>query len=107
MNTGLSTERIIIDDTLRKNIPAIEGSRKQNDVLATEIFDPNTSNMEENSLESSDDMFRDEILGANVNYIKWGDEIFKESGIDINAYPSCEPPRPPEMLRDLQQMNIQ
>lgn len=49
-----------------------------------------------------DDHNRDgDQSSSNMVYRPWGDELLVAMGRDPCAYPACEPPRPPEMIRDL------
>lgn len=33
----------------------------------------------------------------SVTYLKWGNELFEEQGLDLNVYPNAVPPKPPDM----------
>eukprot|EP01083_Nonionella_stella_P229006 811068_1 len=92
------SERVVLDNhnILRSSGAQPQGMKRNSKKLTDDAFD--NFGLHTNA---GDDGDGDEESANEVEYRKWGDEIFEELGIPINQYPSCEPKKPLEMLQEL------
>jgi len=100
------TERIVIDGTTRKQHDDLsKRNSKKMQPISDDAFDD--FGLHTNDGNEATSFFDEELSPLPVQYRKWGDELFKENGMDIDAFPSCEPERPPEMIRELKELGIE
>jgi len=100
------SERIVIDYSQRKkNLSTGNVSRKGKESTESspfDAFDFESAVTEETSL--VDDNFM--LESSPAQYRRWGDEVLRDRGIGDGTYPSCEPERPPEMIRDMEKLGF-
>jgi len=97
-------ERVVINDTQHKPPADTVSNRHQKICLTGASFDNFSLDMGDSAEIDSDEILFTNMVRSKC-YRKWGDELLAENGLDVFAYPSCEPPRPDEMIRDLKKVN--
>lgn len=95
------TQRLTIDDNKSKTFIDVPASmRRRNEKQSDDAFDNFGLDVGGRFNSTSEDVNIQESNSVK-RYRKWGDELLLANGVDINAYPSCEPEKPDEMIRDL------
>ena len=102
------TERIIIGAKKQKrNLPTSSFSSRNdsNAIDANRDFKKFGIQLEDGDdeacFEEDGDNHDERQFKPVQKYRKWGDEILRDLGIDINKYPGCAPEKPPEMIKEL------
>lgn len=95
-------ERIVIHDT-QSNPPVSHTTRRRKVNIADDAFNNFGLDSSDNADFRSIDMMLTNTASSK-RYRKWGDELLTENGMNVNIYPSTEPTRPEEMIRDLEKI---
>jgi hypothetical protein len=97
-----TTERIIIDDVpIKVRSRGQTTNRHRNDNISNDAFDNFGIEEGQNADLPFDDLRLDKE--QMICYRKWGDEILIENGLNANAYPSCAPAKPQDMILHFQE----
>ena len=100
------SERIVIDYSQRNKIlntgKVSHKGKESTESSPFDAFNFESAVTEETSL--IDDNFM--LESSSAQYRRWGDELLRDRGIGDGTYPSCEPERPPEMIRDMEKLGF-
>lgn len=99
------TQRIIVAESItsgsRDNSVLQNKSGDQSKIVEKTPDDDLLDEFFSKDLGTVDNFDVDQIEESCDVYFQWGNELFAEKGLDPNAYPNCEPVKPPEMIEEL------